>query len=110
MRRRGELIERSFAHALETGGMRRSRLRGYQNILKRTPVHLAGFNLGLLMRKMFGFGIPRGLQGRLASLFETLGAIIQLIYVATGHQAVSGWRVDQRGAPGRPVFAATAAG
>jgi transposase len=110
MRRRGELIERSFAHALETGGMRRSHLRGHQNILKRTLVHLAGFNLGLLMRKMFGFGTPRGLQGRLASVFEALGAIIQLIYVATGHQAVSGWRVDSRGAPGRPAFAVTAAG
>jgi hypothetical protein len=53
------------------------------NILKRTRVHLAGFNLGLLMRKLFGFGTPRGLQGRLASLFEAFGAIIQLIYVAT---------------------------
>jgi hypothetical protein len=36
LRRRGELIERSFAHCYETGGMRRCHLRGRQNILKRS--------------------------------------------------------------------------
>ena len=46
MRRRGERIERSFAHAYETGGMRRTHLRGHRNILKRLLIHLAGFNLG----------------------------------------------------------------
>src|ERR1019366_4822332 len=35
LRRRGELVERSFAHCYETGGMRRTHLRGHQNILKR---------------------------------------------------------------------------
>ncbi len=33
LRRRGELVERSFAHAYETGGMRRLHLRGHDNIL-----------------------------------------------------------------------------
>lgn len=64
MRRRGELIERSFAHVLDTGGMRRTHLRGRVNILKRMLLQVGGFNLGLLMRKLFGVGKPKGL-GRL---------------------------------------------
>ena len=45
MRRRGEVIERTFAHAFETGGMRRIHLRHHENIAKRLLVHIAGFNL-----------------------------------------------------------------
>lgn len=63
MRKRGELIERTFAHALETGGMRRVYLHGTIKILKRLLIHVAGLNLGLLMRKAFGIGTPRTLQG-----------------------------------------------
>ena len=63
MRRRGEMIERSFAHLYDTGGMRRTHLRGHTNILKRLLVHAGAFNLGLLMRQAFGRGTPRGLQG-----------------------------------------------
>jgi transposase len=68
MRRRGEFIERSFAHCYETGGMRRVHLRGRDNILKRLLVHVGGFNLSLVMRKMCGKGTPRGLQGLLLRL------------------------------------------
>ena len=50
MRRRGETIERSFAHVYDTGGMRRTHLRGHTNILKRLLIHAGGFNLGLVMR------------------------------------------------------------
>src|SRR5262249_24709608 len=64
MRRRGEYVERSFAHVYDTGGFRRTHLRGHTNILKRLLVHAGAFNLGLLMRKLFGRGTPRGLQGR----------------------------------------------
>ena len=63
LRRRGELLERSFAHAYETGGMRRVHLRGRENILKRVLIHLGGFNLSLVMRQLLGKGTPRGLQG-----------------------------------------------
>jgi transposase len=62
MRRRGELIERSFAHLYDTGGMRRTHLRGHPNILKRLRIHAGGFNLGLLLRALLGAGTPRGLQ------------------------------------------------
>jgi len=67
-RRRGELIERSFAHCYETGGMRRVHLRGRQNVLKRQLIHVGAFNLSLIFRALLGAGTPRGvgeLQTRL---------------------------------------------
>jgi transposase len=67
LRRRGELLERPFAHCYETGGMRRTHLRGRDNILKRVLIHVAGCNLGLLMRRNFGFGTPRGLSALFSS-------------------------------------------
>src|SRR5207302_987825 len=63
LRQRGEKLERSFAHLYETGGMRRVHLRRHSNILKRLLVHVAAFNLGLVMRQLLGRGTPRGLQG-----------------------------------------------
>lgn len=59
LRKRGELVERSFAHCLDRGGMRRTHLRGTENIEKRYVIHVAGFNLGLLMRSLFGVGTPK---------------------------------------------------
>ena len=67
-RHRSERLERPNAHLFETGGMRRTHLRGHANILKRLFVHIGAFNLGLLMRTLIGVGTPRGLQGRLAAL------------------------------------------
>jgi transposase len=52
LRQRSELLERPFAHCYETGGMRRVHLRGRENIWKRLLVHVAGFNLGLVMRRL----------------------------------------------------------
>jgi transposase len=80
MKKRGELIERGFAHTLETGGMRRTHLRFHYNIAKRMLIHVAGFNLGLLMRKRFGVGTPRGLQGRLAAAIAACFAFLDVIY------------------------------
>ena len=59
MRKRGEVVERSFAHVLERGGMRRTWLRGRENVHKRYLVHVAGHNLGILMRALFGVGTPK---------------------------------------------------
>ena len=56
--------------------MRRTHLRGHANILNRLFVHIGGFNLGLLMRTLFGVGRPRGLQGRLGALIGLLVAFI----------------------------------
>ena len=81
-KKRGELTERSFAHAYETGGLRRLHLKGRENILKRLVVHLGGFHLGLVMRKVLGVGKPRQLQGRGAPLFSLLQAIRKAIFVS----------------------------
>jgi transposase len=75
MRRRGEYVERAFAHMYDTGGMRRTHLRGHTNILKRVLIHAGGFNLGLVMRHMIGLGTPRGLQGRLAAVLALVVAL-----------------------------------
>jgi transposase len=61
-RRRSELIERSFAHVCETGGARRCWLHGMLKVSKRYLLQVAARNLGLIMRKLFGMGTPRGLQ------------------------------------------------
>jgi transposase len=61
MRRRGLMLERPFAHCYETGGMRRAHLRGHENILKRLLIHVAGYNLSLVLRATIGKGTPRGL-------------------------------------------------
>src|SRR5579859_1359806 len=64
LRRRGEFVERSFAHCYDTGGMRRTHLRKHDNILKRQLVHVAGFNLSLIFRKLLGAGTPREWNNR----------------------------------------------
>ena len=77
MRQRGERIERSFAHLYDTGGMRRTHLRGHENILKRLLIHAGGFNLGLVMRRLIGVGTPRGLQGRLTAVLGALWVLMR---------------------------------
>jgi hypothetical protein len=79
MRLRGEIIERTFAHAFETGGMRRKHPRHHDNIAKRLLIHIAGFKLGLLMRDRFGVGKPRCLQGRSAALWAALVTLWDLV-------------------------------
>ena len=76
MRRRGETVERSFAHVYDTGGMRRTHLRGHSNILKRILIHVSGFNLGLIMRQLIGVGTPRGLQGRTATVCAAIFVLL----------------------------------
>jgi transposase len=101
MRLRGELIERPFAHAFETGGMRRTHLRKHENIAKRLLVHIAGLNLALLMRTRFGVGKPRCLQGRAAPLGAAIAALLSLLRAL--------WRQVQRAlclAPTPPPLAA----
>jgi hypothetical protein len=62
-RRRSEIVERTFAHTCEMGGGRRSWLRGVVKVAKRHLLTATAHNLGCLMRKPFGMGTPRGLQG-----------------------------------------------
>jgi hypothetical protein len=61
-RLRSEYTERSFAHTCETGGARRSRLRRLINVAKRHLMYVAGGNLGVIVRALFGIGTPKSLQ------------------------------------------------
>ena len=98
LRRRGELLERSFAHLYDTGGLRRTHLRGHDNIVKRVLVHASGFNLGLVMRRLIGVGTPRGLQGRVAAL---VALVIGLLPRLRGVRRpwIAGLRQIDRSAP-----------
>ena len=103
MRRRGELIERSFAHTMESGAMRRAHLRGHENIMKRYHLHTAAFNLGLVMRSLVGAGTPKGLHakrrgqmGRLGHDCDSIAAMIASGFLGTvvGRQVLV--RIDEK--------------
>jgi transposase len=88
---RAELCERGFALILDRGGLRRAWLRGCENLHKRYLVHVAGYNLGLLMRLLVGAGTPReflaGASARLLILATVDGAALILLTVAAGSDA-----------------------
>jgi transposase len=86
LRQRSERLERPNAHLYETGGLRRTHLRGHVNILKRLFLHVSGFNLGLFMRTLFGIGTPRSLQGRMRALVAGLIALWTCLIAARRHQ------------------------
>jgi hypothetical protein len=69
-RLRSELTERSFAHVCDTGGARRTWLRGLASVAKRHLMMVAARNLSTIMRMIFGIGGPRSLQG-LRALLQT---------------------------------------
>ncbi len=71
-RKRSEYVERTFAHMCESGGGRRVWLRGLEKVTKRYLIQAAARNLGVILRKLFGMGTPRGLQGGLDSTFGQL--------------------------------------
>ena len=82
LRQRGEKLERWNQHLYDRGGMRRVHLRGRENILKRLVVHSGAANLGLLMRKLFGKGTPRSLQGRVRAIISLRGVCRRLLFDA----------------------------
>ncbi len=63
MRKRGEIVERSFQHVLDRGGQRRSHLRGRENVEKAYLLAVCAHNFGLIMRKITTKGTPKGLGG-----------------------------------------------
>jgi hypothetical protein len=78
LRRRGMHIERSFAHILDSGGMRRATLRGQVNLDKRYKIAAATYNLSQLMRHQFGIGTPKQAAASvLRGLFELLWACLE---------------------------------
>jgi transposase len=92
-RLRTELVERGFALVLDRGGMRRAWLRGRENVHKRYLVHVAGYNLGLIMRLLTGAGTPREFLAR-ASLWlgatqDLDGAPVVILFVVAEGQIVA---------------------
>lgn len=80
-RKRSELAERSFAHVCETGGARRTWLRTLEKVRKRYAIVAAARNLGLLMRKLFGIGKPRCLQGAGGVVFSPCALVNGLYWL-----------------------------
>ena len=82
-RRRSEVVERTFAHLCETGGSRRSHLRGLVNVTKRYVIAAAAHNLGRILRKLTGVGKPKALQGAaggLNALGKGLAARLKIVW------------------------------
>jgi len=75
-RRRSEVVERSFAHLCETGGARRTWIRGILEVRKRYLIQVAAHNLAILMRKVCGNGKPKALAGAISAISSAGGAII----------------------------------
>jgi hypothetical protein len=75
---RSERCERSFAHVCNSGGMRRSWLKGVVDVAKRYLIAVAAHNLSRILRKLFGIGKPKALQGEggLAALAQLLTALL----------------------------------
>ena len=73
---------------LDRGGLRRAWLRGRENLHKRYLVHVAGYNLGLVMRLLVGAGTPREFLARasahLLALATADGAVLAILVVTTG--------------------------
>ena len=92
-RLRAEVVERGFALVLDRGGMRRAWLRGRENLHKRYLVHVAGYNLGLIMRLLTGAGTPREFQAlvavRLAAVITPAGGLFVLLIVAADDQTAA---------------------
>jgi hypothetical protein len=85
-RLRSELCERTFAHICDSGGMRRTWLRELVNVSKRYVLAAAAHNLGRMLRKLFGIGKPRVLQGE--------GGLAALVQLAMMWAVIRCWRLE----------------
>jgi transposase len=82
---RSERCERTFAHVCETGGGRRTWLRGQGNVSKTYTFKCAAYNLGLLLRKVWGLRKPRnGQEGAEALLLAILAWVMIGTLAAAG--------------------------
>ena len=79
---RSERCERTFAHVCETGGGRRAWLRGQLNVSKAHTLKCAAYNLGLLLRKIWGYCKPRNAEAAAAVLYSAFLLLAALIAVA----------------------------
>jgi transposase len=116
---RSEYVERSFAHVCKTGGARRSWLRGLEDVTKRYLMYVAGKNLGVIMRSLFGMGKPRTLQteggGGFSLIWATIVAIAGLLrslcgsvthWIKWAESSASQFVARHKGFMGHPILAA----
>jgi hypothetical protein len=84
---RSERCERTFAHVCETGGGRRAWLRGQPNVSKTHTLKCAAYNLGVLLRKVWGMRKPRnadeGVWGGLLAGWAWLTLAAVIVYSGT---------------------------
>ena len=92
---RSERCERTFAHVCETGGGRRAWLRGQTNVSKVHTLKCAAYNLGVLLRKVWGYCKPRNAAAAGAALFFAWLALRAVVAVGVGrnlNRAMRWWR------------------
>lgn len=104
LRRRGQHIERSFAHVLDAGGMRRSTLRGLENLNKRHQIAAACYNLSQLLRHLYGVGTPR----QWVALFSYLLSCVVSFFGAVQRSFPRGWHEQAPHWPRTPQVASAA--
>jgi transposase len=109
-RQRSEFVERTFAHVCETGGARRTWLRGMEKVKKRYLLAAAAHNIGVLMRKLFQMGTPRGMQEHVDDLWGFAHAIY-LVCLASGRKfvATANHAIQEIGSLSRAVWPTAAA-
>jgi len=78
-RRRGERIERNFAHQFDTGGLDRLYIRGKENVHKKFLIQAAACNLALLMRSRYGSGKPKAAHDRAVDAILTILTVLKAL-------------------------------
>jgi transposase len=90
---RSERCERTFAHVCETGGGRRSWLRGQTNVSKAHTLKCAAYNLGLLLRKVWGLCKPRNAQAAGTAVGFMFSMLLMQLAIAAfqATNRIGGW-------------------
>ena len=88
-RRRGERIERNFAHQFDPGGLDRLYVRGRENVHKKFLIQAAACNLALLMQSTYGSGKPRAAHD---VVVDAILMILAVMGAVEGH--FPSWSVD----------------
>jgi len=109
---RSERCERTFAHVCETGGGRRAWVRGQTNVSKVHTLKCAAYNLGLLLRKVWGYCKPRNTEAAAAILFWAVSVLVAVEANVVGSQLrpMIGWWLDGYGVMLATIMAIAAIG
>lgn len=108
-RLRAELVERSFALLKISGNLGRMTIRGRENVTKRYLIHAAAYNLGLVMRAIFGQGTPKGMADALGRLIVQIFILLAAIFTPIKPRDRS-WVADSIFAPNLVVAVVNGSG